>query len=99
MCDAWADWMLQECAKAGTTDAGNYKHPTYPDCLKWVVQSWEKLDTAGVRKAAKRLGMSADPGPEVAGYVNEHLQDVETFGAKIEASAPGSVENDLPNED
>ena len=41
MCDAWADWMLQECAKAGTTDAWNYKHPkfTYPDCLKWVVQS------------------------------------------------------------
>ena len=87
MCDAWADWMLQECAKAGTTDAGNYKHPTYPDCLKWVVQSWEKLDTAGVRKAAKRLGMSADPGPEVAGYVNEHFQDVEPSGAEIEASA------------
>ena len=91
--------MLEECAKAGPTDAGNYKHPTYPGCLKWVVQSWEKLDTAGVQKAAKRLGMSADSGPEVAGYVNEHFQDVEHSGAEIEASAPGSVENDLPNED
>ena len=47
------DWMLEECRKAGPTAAGNYKDPTYPDCLKWVVQSWAKLDTAGVRKAAK----------------------------------------------
>ena len=61
--------MLEECQAAETTSAGNYKHPTYPDCLKWVVQSWAKLDTAGVRKAAKRLGMTADPGPIIQGYV------------------------------
>ena len=63
----------QECRAAGTTFAGNYKHPTYPDCLKWVAQSWAKLATAGVRKAAKRLGMSADPGPAIPGYVDENF--------------------------
>ena len=92
MCYAWANWMLEECQAAGTTFAGNYKHPTYPDCLKWVVQSWAKLDTAGVRKAAKRLGMTADPGPAIPDYA-------EASGAEVEASAPGSVGNDIPNED
>ena len=96
MRDALADWMLEECAKSGTTDARNYKLPTYPDCLKWDAQ--EKLDTAGVRKAEKRLGMSVYPGPEVFGYVHEHFQDVEPSGAESKASAPGSVGNDLPNE-
>ena len=92
--------MLEECRAAGTTSAGNYKHPTYPDCLKWVVQSWAKLDTAGVRKAAKRLGMTADPGPAIPDYVDEHFQDAEPSGAEVfETSAPGSVGNDLPNED
>ena len=64
-----------------------------------VVQSWAKLDTAGVWKAAKRLGMSADPGPTIPGYVDEHFQNAEPSGVEVEASAPGSVGNDLPNED
>ena len=91
--------MLEECQAAGTTSTGNYKHPTYPDCLKWVVQFWGKLDTAGVRKAAKRLGMTADPGPAIPDYVDEHFQDADPSGAEVEASAPGSVGYDLPNED
>ena len=99
MCDAWANWMFEECKKVGTTAAGNYKHPTYPDCLKWVVQSWAKLDTAGVRKTAKRLGMGADPGPIIPGYVDEHFQEPKPSGEEVEGSAPGSVGNDLPNED
>ena len=70
MCDAWANWMLEECKKQGTTAAGNYKHPIYPDCLKWVADSWAKLDTTGLRKAAKRLGMAADPGPVIPDYVD-----------------------------
>ena len=45
--------------------------------LKWVVDSWAKLETTGVRKAAKRLGMTADPGPIILGYVDEHFQDLE----------------------
>ena len=53
----------------------------------------------GVRKAAKRLGMIADPGPAIRDYVDEHFQDAEPYGAEVEASAPGSVGNDLPNED
>ena len=99
MCDAWVDWMLDECRKAGTTAARNYKHPTYPDCLKWVVQSWAKLDTAGVRKAAKRLGMTADPGTIIQGYVAEHCRDARPSGEEVQASAPGSVGNELSNED
>ena len=40
ICDEWATWMLNECEKMGTTAAGNYKHPTYPDCLQWVSKVW-----------------------------------------------------------
>ena len=97
--DCYSDWMLGECQKAGISAAGNYNSPSYPECLKWVTQSWEKLDTTEVRKAAKRLGMAADPGPEVRGYVDEYFQDVEPSGSEIEVNAPGSVGNDLPNED
>ena len=39
MCDQWATWMLEESQKLGTTAAGNYKHPSYVDCLNWVVQA------------------------------------------------------------
>ena len=99
MCDAWANWMLEECKNQGTTAASNYKHPSYPDCLKWVADSWAKLDTTGLRKAAKRLGMAADPGPVIPGYVDEHFQDLEPSGEEIEGSAPGSAGNNLPNED
>ena len=70
-----------------------------PEVIQGPLQSWAKLDTAGVRKAAKRLGMSADPGPAIPGYVDENFQDAEPSGAEVEASAPGSVGNDLPNED
>ena len=63
------------------------------------MDSWAKLDTTGVRKAAKRLGMAADPGPVIPGYVDEHFQDLEPSGEEVEANAPGSVGNDLPNED
>ena len=59
----------------------------------------QQSDTAGVRKAAKRLGMTADLGPPIPDYVDEHFQDAEPSGAEVEASAPGSVGNDLPNED
>ena len=58
-----------------------------------------KLDTAGVRKAAERLGMTADPGPAIPDYVDEDFQDAEPSGVEVEASAPGSVGNDLPKED
>ena len=91
--------VLGECKKQGTTSAGNYKHPSYPDCLKWVADSWAKLDTTGVRKTAKRLGMTADPGPVIPGYVGQHFQDLVPSGDEIEGSAPGSVGNDLPHED
>ena len=52
-----------------------------------------------MRKTAKRLGMSVDSGPAIPGYVDENFRDAEPSGAEVEASAPGSVGNDLPNED
>ena len=53
----------------------------------------------GSAKAAKRLGMLADPGPVIPGYVDKHFQDLEPSVAEVEAGAPGSIGNDLPNED
>ena len=49
--------------------------------------------------AAKRLGMAADPGPEFPGYVSEHFQHLRPRGKKVEVNAPGSLANDLLNED
>ncbi len=98
MCDAWANWMLEERQKLGTTDAGNYKHPSYPDCLKWVVDSWAKIKPDGILKAAKRLGMAADPGPAVPGYVDDHFQDPEPEGEVVNVNNPDSIANDLPSE-
>ena len=98
MCDAWAEWMLKECLKQGTTKVGNYKHPSYPDCLKWVVESWAKIEKKGIVKSAKRLGMRPEPGPVIPGYVNEHFQDLEPRGEMIEMNNPGSVANDLSPE-
>ena len=54
--------------------AGNYKHPTYPDCLKWVTEVWDNLSTDGVKSKAQELGMSADLGPEIEGFVDEDPQ-------------------------
>ena len=83
ICNEWATWMLNECEKMGTTSAGNYKHPTYPDCLQWVSKVWRELDTAGVVKASQRLGMTADPGPEVEGYVDKYFKDYQPGGEEI----------------
>lgn len=98
MCDEWADWMLNECQKSGTTVAGNYKHPLYVDCLQLVTRSWEKLDTAGVVKKANKLGMAAEPGPEITGYVDEHFQDLEPSGGAVEVADPHFA-RDLPAEE
>ena len=57
------------------------------------------MSTKSLQKAAKRLGMSVDPGPVIPGYVDKHFQDLEPSGAEVEASAAGSTGNDLPNED
>ena len=88
MCDQWATCMLEESKKLGTTDAGNFKHPTYPDCLEWVVKAWNDVNTAGVLKKAKELGMTADPGPEIEGYVDEHFQDAVPVGSEVEVDDP-----------
>ena len=70
MCDQWATWTLEESQKLGTTPAGNYKHPSYVDCLNWVVQAWKDFDKSGIKKKAKELGMTPELGPEI-GYKHE----------------------------
>ena len=84
MCNKWATWMLEECEKFGLTFAGNYKHPTYPDCLKWVTEVWDNLATDGVVSKAQELGMSADLGPEIEGFVDEAFEDVQPTGEMVE---------------
>ena len=88
ICDEWVTWMLNECEKMGTTAAGNYKHPTYPDCLQWVSKVWKELDTAGVVKASQRLGMTADPAPEVEGYVDKYFKDYQPDAEEIQVEDP-----------
>ena len=94
MCDQWATWMLQESAKLGTTSAGNFKHPTYPDCMNWVVQAWEDFNKAGTVKKAQKLGMTAELGPEIEGYVDEHFQDLQPSGEEVEVVDPEYEESD-----
>ena len=73
MCDLWGEWMVTSGMK--TTPTGNYKSPTPMDCISWVAQAWKELKTTGVVKKAKELGMLADPGPVVEGYIERKFQD------------------------
>ena len=52
------------------------------------------MKTAGVVKKAKELGMTADPGPEIEGYVDEHFQDAAPAGSEVEVDDP-EFEQDL----
>ena len=88
MCDQWAIWMLEESQKLGTTPAGNYKHPSYVDCLNWVVQTWKDFDNSGIKKKAKELGMTTELGPEIEGYHDDHFQDKKPKGAEVEVDDP-----------
>ena len=76
--------VTRERKVAGTTSAGNFKHPTYPDSMNWVVQAWEDFDKAGIVKKAQKLGMTAEIGPEIEGYVDEHFQDLQPSGEEVE---------------
>ena len=58
------------------------------DCISWVAQAWKELKTASVVKKAKDLGMTADPGPVVEGYVERNFEDelvsVDVYIAELE---------------
>ena len=83
MCDKWADWMLKN--QNEVTAAGNYKHPERIDCVRWVSEVWDDLSMAGVIKKAADLGMTADLGPEIAGYKRgDDVVDLEPSGAEID---------------
>ena len=49
---------------------------------------WRELDTTGVVKAAQRLGMTADPGPEIEGYEDKYFKDYQPNGEVIIVEYP-----------
>ena len=53
-------------------------------CLKWVKEVWDDLATDGIVSKAQELGMSADPGPEIPGYVETEFEDVQPNGPMVE---------------
>ena len=75
--------MLKNCDRE-ITAAGNFKYATVVECLQWVTESWEGLSMEGVKKKAEELGMAADPGPPVAGYVDQQFIDVQAQGQEID---------------
>ena len=84
MCDMWAEWMLKNCGGRVITPAGNFKHATVVECLQWVTEAWEGLSMEGVKKKAEELGMAENPGPPVAGCVDQQFIDVQAQGHKID---------------
>ena len=89
--ELWAQWMLQTNDSLGLTAAGNRKHPTLKDVIEWLDTSWNAVSMEGVKKKAKELGMSAESGPAVEGYVpkdSNELCNVE--GREVEANDKSS---------
>jgi len=54
------------------------------DCNQWVVNAWAKVKPSSIIKKAKELGMCAEPGPPVEGYVDDLFEDVDPQGAEEE---------------
>ena len=98
MCDLWAEWMLHEKPKLGLTAAGIYKSPTQMDCISWVAQAWKELSAAGVVKKAKDLGMTADPGSAIEGYVERNFNDELPTGEEADVYI-AELEHDLSKEE
>ena len=87
VCDKWASWMLKMAGEDGLTDSGNYKYPTESDCVAQVSQFWEEIEMDGVKKAAFRLGMTSELGPEIPGYVrNDDIADLQPSGEEVDVS-------------
>ena len=72
MCEEWAAWMMKNNL---LTPAGNWKKPSRMDCLEWVVRAWEEISSSGNVRKAKELGMTADPGPPIDGYIERKFND------------------------
>ena len=84
MSEEWAKWMINVCESRGITEAGNFRAPTPTDCNQWVVTAWEKVKSEAIIKKAKELGMQAEPGPPVEGYVDEFFEDMQPQGEEEE---------------
>ena len=79
--------MLDNNNELGLTKAKNRRHPELSDVMNWLDESWKGLSMEGVKKKAKELGMFAEPGPPVPGYVDklaENLYKIEEDGSLIE---------------
>ena len=82
--DEWAEFMINVCESRGLTEAGNLRAPTPTDCNQWVVNAWAKVKSSSIIKKAKELGMCAEPGPPLEGYVDELFEDIEPHGEEEE---------------
>ena len=68
--------MMEHSDSLGLTAAGNRRHPKLSDVVNWLDEAWKGLSMEGVKKKAKELGMTADPGPVVKGFVDKVADDL-----------------------
>ena len=68
------------------------------DCLEWVVQAWEQVGSAGIRKKPKDLGMTSDAGPVVEGYVDRKFNDEPADGKEGDVYI-SALERDFAKDD
>ena len=88
-----------KCVKAFLDIPDNEVPKFNSDDLVWSFGDCTGRAKGAVGQSCKRLGMTTDPGPIIQGYVDEFFQDARPSGEEVQASAPGSVGKDLPNED
>ena len=48
------------------------------------MKAWAEVGCSGIVKKAKELGMLADPGPEVEGYVERSFSDAAPDVAEVD---------------
>ena len=60
--------MLNDCTKNGVTSVKNFKHPTIPNCMDWVKESWANIRADTITRTAPKVYMTPEPGPPIAGY-------------------------------
>ena len=68
------------------------------DCLSWIVKAWEEVGSSGILRKARELGMLADPGPEVDGYVERSFADATPDVAEADVYI-AELERDFENDE
>ena len=79
-------------AGLGLTKA-NRRSPKLSDVVNWFDEAWKELSMEGVKKKAKDLGMSAEPGPPVVGFVDKDAVELYNIDKNGEELEPAEVED------